>query len=188
MSTMKIMIRKCVSLVLLVCSLNSCQINNKDKEIGIKETYHKAELGEDITELITVYLESFSHFDSEKIFIQVSIVQYDAKHKRILLDNVKKDFVGYEEDSSRYFKIAEIRGYKAFIYDPENLVSKESNEKVYIYYKKLQDSIVPAMFNGNKWFIHYRNDTLAEIDMRFTKELIQDKAIKKIKKIEFDFN
>lgn len=44
------------------------------------------------------------------------------------------------------------------------------------------------MFNGNKWFIHYRNDTLAEIDMRFTKELIQDKAIKKIKKIEFDFN
>lgn len=136
MSSMKIMIRKCVSLLLLVCSLNSCQINKEDKEIGIKETHQKAELDEDITELITVYLESFSHFDNKKIFIDVSVVQFDANHQRILLDNIKKDLVGYKEDSSsRYFKIAEIRGYKAFIYDPENLVSKESNEKVYIYYK-----------------------------------------------------
>lgn len=182
MCLMKKNIGKLIRVV--ICLLLICGCKTQENK-GLKTTFEKANLKVSSQRLLDIYLNSLTKLNPDDFALRLAIHEYEKNHYMVLLDNFHNNQEGYIRDYEEKWKVTNFKGFRTYVLDETEKVSKSTKEKIDIYYEMPHDSIIPDGYEGNMWEIHFRNDTLAEMHlMRILRAVVQDSE-KRIREIDW---
>jgi hypothetical protein len=177
---MKNPIRKLTSLLIFGLVLYSC--SSKEE---LKFSFEKAEIDSNTEKLLDIYLESLPKLNNTEFVLTLDVVNYNANHYEVIINNFYKEYDVCNDEKVRGRRFLLYKGFRTYIVDEKNKISSPSKEKISVFYPKQEGDIAPDGYEGNAWHIQFKDKTLAEMRLTWTKKSIREIAEQKIRQIYF---
>lgn len=149
-------------LLILIISV-SCDKPPK-QSCDLKTTYYYAKLNDDIKDLVDLYISTYSKISNEKSYLILGVHNYQNDEYLVRIDNIFKEQVGFNKNNHINTTISEYKGFLIYVdYDDRNILSDRKENHIDICYLEQQDLIIPDMYNGNPWEIHFSSGNVENV-------------------------
>ncbi len=169
--------KKAIVKLISICFIVFCSCNQKTE---LSNSFSRVDLNNEIKNLWDIYLQSYPKLKKGSFGLRLGVHHYDRDHFMIFLSNFHLDNDGYKEGYEEEWNISDYKGYRIYVLDDREVLSKITNKKLWVHYKISNDSVIPNTYGGNLWEIHFRKDTIAE--MHFIPENAKEEIVKALGK------